>query len=95
MSYICTCENTRMGISPVHYIYILTLWQMFLYEAAGVLVVASPLPPEVCMYMCILAILPMYHCMVFIQDKSALMSGLLLPLVQKFPLYLEQVHTCS
>jgi exportin-T len=43
---------------------------MFLYEAAGILVVASLLPPE---------------------DKGLLMSQLLFPLVQKFPLYLEQL----
>jgi hypothetical protein len=45
---------------------------MFLYEAAGILVVASPLPPE---------------------GKGALMRELLLPLMQRFSLYLDEVCT--
>lgn len=69
----------------------LHLWQMFLYEAAGILVVASPLPPDVCTYICA-CIYVNYVCpTLFKQGKCTLMSELLLPLVQKFPLYLEQV----
>jgi hypothetical protein len=45
---------------------------MFLYEAAGILVVASLSPPE---------------------EKGALMTQLLNPLVQKFPIYLNELST--